>query len=308
MSRRRILAAVLIGVAILSVVLLTIISDQEGARLSALERVVVIYLQGAIEETGGNWDFSGVITPRRVARQLERAAKDNSIKAVVLRINSPGGAVAASQQIAGLIRGFEKPVVVSMGDMAASGGYYISAPADGIVAHPGTMTGSIGVIFSVVNVEGLYEKLGLEVETIKSGRHKDMFARKLTDEERRLLQEISDGAYDQFITEVAEGRNLEKDYVRKLATGQLYLGTQALELGLVDRLGGIEEAIDLAAEIAGLENPVRYEFPPPSFFEQLTSFGAYIPVLLEKKFLPGELLLLEKARQYLPQLRYQVTP
>jgi len=308
MSGKRIFAAVLIGIAVLSIILLTVISGREGKHLSTLERVVIIYLQGPIEEAGGNWDFSGAITPRRVARQLERAAKDNSIKAVVLRINSPGGAVAASQQIAALVREFEKPVVVSMGDMAASGGYYISAPADGIVAHPGTMTGSIGVIFTVVNMDGLYEKLGVEIETIKSGRHKDMFARKLTDEERRLLQEISDGAYDQFITEVAEGRNLEKDYVRKLATGQLYLGTQALELGLVDRLGGIEEAIDLAAEIAGLENPVRYEFPPPSFFEQLTSFGAYIPVLLEKKFLPGELLLLEKARQYLPQLRYQVTP
>src|SRR5690554_4127252 len=197
MSRRRILAAVLIGVAILSVVLLTIISDQEGARLSALERSVVIYLQGAIEETGGNWDFSGAITPRRVARQLERAAKDNSIKAVVLRINSPGGAVAASQQIAALVREFEKPVVVSMADMAASGGYYISAPADGIVAHPGTMTGSIGVIFSMVYLDGFYEKLGIETEIIKSGKHKDMFSRKLTPEERRLIQEISDGAYEQ---------------------------------------------------------------------------------------------------------------
>lgn len=134
-----------------------------------------------------------------------------------------------------------------------------------------------------------------------------MFTRKLTDEERRLLQKISDEAYDQFITEVAEGRELEKDHVRKLATGQLYLGSQALELGLVDRLGGIEEAIDLAAEIAGLEKPVKYEFPQPSFFEQLTRLNTYLPALLEKKFLPGELLLLEKAKQYGPQLRYQVT-
>ena len=193
MSGKRIFAAVLIGIAVLSIILLTVISGREGKHLSTLERVVIIYLQGPIEEAGGNWDFSGAITPRRVARQLERAAKDNSIKAVVLRINSPGGAVAASQQIAALVREFEKPVVVSMGDMAASGGYYISAPADGIVAHPGTMTGSIGVIFTVVNMDGLYEKLGVEIETIKSGRHKDMFARKLTDEERRLMQEISDG-------------------------------------------------------------------------------------------------------------------
>jgi protease-4 len=308
MSWRRILAGVLIGIAVLSVIFLAIVSGREGARLSSLERVVVIHLQGTIEDVGGSWDLSGVITPRRVARQLERAVKDNSIKAVVLRINSPGGSVAASQQITTLIRDCEKPVVVSMGDMAASGGYYISAPADGIVAHPGTMTGSIGVILSVMKTEGLYEKLGVQVETIKSGQHKDMFARKYTDEERRLLQKISDEAYDQFITEVAEGRELEKDYVRKLATGQLYLGTQALELGLVDRLGGIEEAIALAAEIAGLENPVKYEFPQPSFFEQLTRLDAYIPALLEKKFLPDELLLLEKIKQHGPQLRYQVMP
>ncbi len=168
------------------------------------------------------------------------------------------------------------------------------------------MTGSIGVIFSILNMDGLYEKLGVELETIKSGRHKDMFSRKFTDEERRLLQRISDEAYDQFITEVAEGRNLEKEYVRELATGQLYLGSQALELGLVDRLGGIEEAIALAAEIAGLEKPVKYEFPPPSFFEQLTRFNAYIPALLEKISLPDELFLLEKIKQYGPQLRYQV--
>lgn len=308
MSGKRILAIVLIAVAILSVVLLTVISDQEGRRLNALERVVVIYLQGAIEETGGTWDISGIITPRKVARQLERAAENNSIKAVVLRVNSPGGAVAASQQIAGMVRDYKKPVVISMGDMAASGGYYISAPADGVVAHPGTMTGSIGVIFSTLNMEGLYEKIGVEMETIKSGRHKDMFSRKFTDEERRLLQAISDEAYDQFITEVAEGRELEKEYIRELATGQLYLGTQALELGLVDRLGGIEEAIELAAEIAGLKKPVKYEFPPPSFFEQLRAVNARIPALLEMRFLPGELLLLEKAQQYRPQLRYQVRP
>jgi protease-4 len=109
MSGKRIFAAVLIGIAVLSIILLTVISGREGKHLSTLERVVIIYLQGPIEEAGGNWDFSGAITPRRVARQLERAAKDNSIKAVVLRINSPGGAVAASQQIAALVREFEKP-------------------------------------------------------------------------------------------------------------------------------------------------------------------------------------------------------
>ncbi len=309
MSGKRILVVVLIGLAVLSAILLTITSTQEGKRLSELERVVVIYLQGPIMESAGGFSFSsGGITPRRVARQLERAAKDKSIKAVVLRIDSPGGSVAASQEIAAMIRNFEKPLVVSMADMAASGGYYISAPADGIVAHPGTMTGSIGVIFSMVYLDGFYEKLGIETEIIKSGKHKDMFSRKLTPEERRLIQEISDGAYEQFVSEVAQGRGLDEDYVRELATGQLYLGSHALELGLVDRLGGIEESIELAAEIAGLKNPVKYEFPEPSFFQQLTQLSSALPLLIKELTVSPEMLLLERMEQgrFGPQLRYQL--
>jgi len=307
MSGKRMLVVVLIVIAVLSTIILTVTSTQEGKRLYELERVVIIYLQGAIMESAGSWYTSSGITPRQVARQLERAMDEKSIKAVVLRIDSPGGSVAASQQIAGMIRGFEKPLVISMADTAASGGYYISAPADGIVAHPGTMTGSIGVISSLFYFDEFYEKLGIETEIIKTGRHKDMLSRKLTDEERRIMQEISDGAYEQFVAEVAEGRNLEIDYVRELATGQIYLGSQAFELGLVDRLGGIEESIELAAEIAGLEKPVKYEFPPPSFFEQLTMFSACIPSLLERMTGSPELLLLEKIKHgFSPQLRYQL--
>ena len=243
MSWRRILAGVLIGIAVLSVMMPAIVSGREGARLSSLERVVVIHLQGTIEDVGGSWDLSGVITPRRVARQLERAVKDNSIKAVVLRINSPGGSVAASQKITTLIRDCEKPVVVSMGDMAASGGYYISAPADGIVAHPGTMTGSIGVILSVMKTEGLYEKLGVQVETIKSGQHKDMFARKYTDEERRLLQKISD-EHDQYYYRGGGRPGTGEGLCPETGHRPTHLGTQALELGLVDRqIGGIRRPL-----------------------------------------------------------------
>ena len=267
------------------------------------EKVAVIYLNGTIEESDGGY-FSAAVSPNFVRTQLERAAAGDAIKGVVLRVNSPGGSVAASQEIASLIREFPKPVVVSMGDMAASGGYYISAPAQGIVAQPGTMTGSIGVITQVTSLEGLYEMLGIEVETIKSGRHKDMFGRVLTPEERELLQELTDEAYEQFIAEVAQGRGLDRELVRDLATGQLYTGSQALELGLVDRLGGLEEAIAYLSEIAGLKNPVRYEFPQPSLFTQLTRYGLKIPELF-RETLPPELLLLDRYR--LPfEVRYEL--
>jgi len=270
------------------------------------DRVAVVYLYGTIGETVSGFYGTG-ITPASVAGQLKRAAADPGIKGVVLRVNSPGGSIAASQEIAAMIRDFEKPVVVSMGDMAASGGYYISAPAKGIVAQPGTLTGSIGVITQVMNMEGLYEMIGIEVETIRSGRHKDMFGRTMTPEERDLIQGISDEAYEQFITAIAEGRGLDRAEVRELATGELFLGSQAVELGLVDRLGGIEEAILYLAEIAGLEDPVRYEFPQPTLFSQIFGFGLNIPGIIQKMLLPPEILILDRLQQgYPPEILYQV--
>jgi protease-4 len=270
------------------------------------DRVAVVYLYGAIGETVSGFYGTG-ITPAHVAGQLKRAAADPGIKGVVLRINSPGGSIAASQEIAAMIRDFAKPVVVSMGDMAASGGYYISAPAKGIVAQPGTLTGSIGVITQVMNMEGLYDKIGIEVETIRSGRHKDMLGRTMTPEERDLIQRISDEAHEQFITDIAEDRGLDLEKVRELATGELFLGSQAAELGLVDRLGGIEEAILYLAEIAGIEDPVRYEFPQPTLFTQLFGFGLSIPEIIRKMLLPPEILILDRLREgYPPEILYQV--
>ncbi len=270
------------------------------------DRVAVIYLNGTIEEGQSSYISAG-ITPKLVQRQLNRAARDPGIKGVVLRINSPGGSIAASQEIASMIRDFEKPLVVSMGDMAASGGYYISAPARGIVAQPGTMTGSIGVIVQVTNMEGLYDMIGIEVETIKSGRHKDMLSRRMTPEERALLQAMCDEAYEQFIHEVAEGRDLDPETVRELATGEIYLGSQALELGLVDRLGGIDEAIEYLAEMEGLLHPVRYEFPQPSPFQQMFGLGFKLVDSLRQIGVPREVFILEMLEQgFPPEIRYQV--
>ena len=184
------LVLVIVAAALLSAIWLVLKSVREGASFAGGgERVVVIHLQGTIEEGSGGIGFGQNITPSYVDEQLQKAA--------VLRVNSPGGSVAASQQISSYIKAFSKPLIISMGDLAASGGYYISAPADGIVAEPGTLTGSIGVITQVTDMEGLYEKLGIKIEVIKSGRHKDMLSRELTPEEREIMQALSDEIYDQ---------------------------------------------------------------------------------------------------------------
>jgi protease-4 len=235
------------------------------------EKVVVIPLNGTIvgASQGGLLTSSG-ITPDLVRNYLRKAEKDGLVKAVVLRIESPGGSAAASQEIANEISRFKeetgKPVVVSMGGVAASGGYYISVYADKIVASPSTLTGSIGVISEFIYIEGLLEKLGLEMEIVKAGEHKDMGVRPLTDEERQIMQTITDDLYEQFVSAVAEGRNLPRETVRNLATGQLYTGGQALKLGLVDELGGQDRAIELAAELAGVTTPIVEEYGVPGLW------------------------------------------
>jgi len=308
-NRKKIFIISLIVISVIAVIALPYLGDTRPGRAPKRvdeDRVVVIKLTGAIQESVGGF-FAGGIAPDQVYHQLQLAAEDQNIKGVVLRIESPGGSIAASQSIAAMVREFEKPIVVSMADMAVSGGYYISAPAQGIVAHPGTMTGSIGVISTFMDMEGLYEMLGIEVEIIKSGEHKDMFSRSLTEEERKLMQDLSDEAYKQFITEVAEGRGMDVAEVRRAATGEIFLGSQALELGLIDRLGGIDEAIEYLAEMNDLEKPVRYEFPPPSMFDQLFGYGYSVLVTIEKAFTDPRVILLEKLRDGVPpDIRYQV--
>ncbi len=307
MKKRKIFIIGLIAISVVAVIAMPYLAGHGQVRQRVFEdRIVVVYLGGTIQESQAGF-MPGGISPRQVHNQLERVAADDSIEGVVLRVQSPGGSIAASQEIADMVRNFEKPIVVSMGDMAASGGYYIAAPAQGIVAQRGTMTGSIGVISTLMNMDELYEMLGIEVQVFTSGEHKDMFNRTLTREERAIMQDISDEAYNQFITDVAEGRGMDIEEVRSLATGQIYLGSQALQLGLVDRLGGVEEAIDYLAELNGLENPVRYEFPQPSLFTQLLDFGFLVLANLEKAFLGPELIKLEMLREgFPPDIRYQV--
>jgi protease-4 len=258
-------------------------------------KVAVIRLNGIITSSGQPGLLtSGSISPKLVSDYLREAESDGGIKAIVLRIDSPGGSAGASQEIASEIRRFKattgKPVVISMGDIAASGGYYISAYADKIVANPSTLTGSIGVITDFIYVEGLLEKLGLELEIVKTGKHKDMGIRPLTDEQRKIMQDITDDLYEQFVTAVAQGRGLPTAKVRELATGQLYTGDQALNFGLVDELGGLDTAVEVAGSLAGISYPEIEEYSrPTSFFESLLG-GLSPPSLLP--FSGDELLFL----------------
>jgi protease-4 len=197
-----------------------------------------------------------IIDSLDVVDEIKEHVKDNSIKAIILRIDSPGGAVGPSQEIYDEVKkaSAEKHIVVSMGSIAASGGYYIASPADMIFANPGTLTGSIGVIMEIPNLEGLMTKIGVRTEVIKSGRHKDMASafRKMEKEDRELLQGVLDNVHEQFIRAVAEGRKLSVDGIRPIADGRIFTGEQAKGLRLVDELGTLEDAIGKAAELAGI--------------------------------------------------------
>lgn len=209
------------------------------------EKVALIRIEGMI------------IDSANVIDELKEYAKDSSVKAIVIRVDSPGGAVAPSQEIYEEIRKIKehKKVVVSMGSVAASGGYYISAPADKIVANAGTLTGSIGVIMEIPNVGGLMEKIGVETQIIKSGRHKDMASafRSLSPEEKQILQTVLDDVHDQFIRAVSEGREMNFEEIKSLADGRVFTGRMAKDLGLVDELGNLQDAVMLAGKLTGIE-------------------------------------------------------
>lgn len=189
--------------------------------------------------------------------ELNEYMEEPSIKAIVIRVDSPGGAVAPAQEIYEEIKRavLKKKIVVSMGSVAASGGYYVSAPATKVVANPGTLTGSIGVIMEIPNVEGLMNKIGIKTEVVKSGKYKDMASafRKLGGEQRQILQGVLDDVHEQFIKAVSEGRKMPIEKVRDIADGRIFTGRQAKELGLVDELGNLEDAIKLAATLVGIK-------------------------------------------------------
>jgi protease-4 len=223
------------------------------------DAVAIVRLDGAITDA--------TVAPVRgrsdsVYAQLRRAEQDGAVKAVVLRVNSPGGSASASQTLYEQIvrmRRAGKPVVVHFADVAASGGYYVAAAGDRIVSQPTAITGSIGVILSSPDVTGLYEKIGVRERVIKSGPYKDIFSstREITPEERAILDKLVQDTLDQFVKVVVEGRNLPDADVRQIADGRIFSGTEALRLRLVDELGDQYRAVHVAGELAGLRGEPR---------------------------------------------------
>jgi len=207
-----------------------------------------------------------IIDPQETVKQLHEFGKDDKVKAIVLRIDSPGGVVGPSQEICSAVKKLKsrKPVIVSMGSAAASGGYYIAVPATLIYANPGTITGSIGVLMKFSNLEGLMGKIGMKAFTLKTGKFKDVGspARTMSEEEKAMLQSVIDSTHAQFIRAVAEGRKLPLEQVRQLADGRIFSGEQAMELKLVDRLGTMQDAVEEAARLGGISGEPHLIKPP----------------------------------------------
>ncbi|MFH1017582.1 MAG: signal peptide peptidase SppA [Pseudomonadota bacterium] len=261
--------------------LLSIISILTGGP-SERGDVAVVELSGPIDES------------RPTVEALKKYVDQDDVKAIVLRVDSPGGAIGSSQEIHDAVEqaNRKKSVVVSMGNVAASGGYYVSAPAAKILADPGTITGSIGVISQFFVVEDLLKKAHLRWEVIKAGDVKDIGSplKMMTEKERKLLQGLTDDMHEQFIEAVAKGRRLSIEKVRKLADGSIYSGRKAKELGLVDALGGLEAAVKLAGELGKVKGEPKVILPERErfrWFKRLADGKFEAPSLrIEYRFLP----------------------
>jgi protease IV len=248
--------------------------DSKVLSLFSGDGVGVLQVEGAIDDS------------RNVLAELRRFRETPWIKAVVVRIDSPGGAVAPTQEIFEEIQKTKKkkPCIASMGNVAASGGYYIASACNKILANPGTLTGSIGVIMQLSNFEELMKKIGVKGVNIKSGANKDIGSpfQPLSQEGREILQALVDNVHSQFVIAVAKGRGMDEGRVRKLADGRIYSGAQAKELGLVDQFGTLDDAIELAAKQAGLDGePAVYHSRPERerWWDRLSMgiFGVRLP-------------------------------
>jgi len=237
--------------------------DKDKKKTVVRDRIAVIYAQGAIVSGNGGKDEIG---SERISRAIRKARLNDKVKAIVLRVNSGGGSALASDVIWREMRLARevKPVVASMGDVAASGGYYIACGADTILASKSTITGSIGVLGILFNMQGFYNnKLGITFDGVKTNPYADLgnLSRPLTDAEKRIIQKEIERIYDVFITHVAEGRGLTKEQVDSIGQGRVWAGGDAKDLGLVDVIGGLERAIEIAQEMAGLEEYRLLELP-----------------------------------------------
>jgi protease-4 len=237
-------------------------------------RVEVVYVQGVML-TGSIPSGFGVATSEEITKSLKDASEDDGVKAIVMRINSPGGSPAAAEEIVAAMKKIKKPIVISMGDVAASAAYYISVPANRIIANPDTITGSIGVIWEFQNRSKFYDKDGTSFYIAKSGDFKDMGGdwRGLSDEEKRYADQTIEEAYGRFVKEVADDRNLSLSKVKDLADGRVYTGAKAKELGLVDEFGSLEDAIDVAASLGGIAGKPEVTYANKPSLSQLLFGG-----------------------------------
>jgi protease-4 len=260
-SKKHSILAVLVILGIVALLLgaiLTLLSGTSGSSplFSLRERIGVVTIDGTITD------------PEPIVTQLIEFKKDKAIKAIVLRVNSPGGGVAPSQEIYREVRktAATKTVIASMGSVAASGGYYVACAADKIVANPGTLTGSIGVLMEFVQLQDLLQKIGVGLEVLKSGEFKDIGSpyRRLSERERELLTSLISDIQKQFVEAVAQGRNLPVERVREIADGRIFSGSQSKELGLVDQLGNFQDAVELAKQMTGIKGEVALVYPKKS--------------------------------------------
>ena len=224
-------------------------SDYVGLNKLSGEKVGIIEISGIINES------------KNILDKLKRFRTDNSIKAIVVRIDSPGGSVGPSQEILRAIKktSLKKKIVASLGSVAASGGYYVAVGADGIVANPGTITGSIGVIMGFTNFQELMQKIGLIPVVVKSGKYKDIGSpvRKMTEKEKQILQNLSDQIHRQFINAIAAGRKMDPLKVEAVADGRIFSGEEAKRLGLIDRIGNLEDAVEWAGRMGGIKGEIK---------------------------------------------------
>jgi protease-4 len=265
MKRKRILLGLvaIIGLLAFFFVLLFVIgqyvSGSGSRKFSFGDKIAVVEIRGLITQSQG------------IIEELHQFNDDEGVKAIILRIDSPGGGVGPSQEIYREVLKIKsnkkKKVITSMGSVAASGGYYIASASDLIVANPGTITGSIGVLMEFTNIEELFRKIGIKGVVLKSGEHKDIGSpfREMTPEEKRLIQSVIDNVHQQFIQAVADGRKIDRLKVAQVADGRILTGEQAKQLGLVDQLGNLQDAIDTAAKMVGIEGKPVVLYPKKKF-------------------------------------------
>ena len=287
MKRRRVLIGlgVIAALLIFFFILLFLIGRYSGGKTGHFafgDKIAIVEVRGVITQSSG------------VIEELQQYLADDGVKAIILRIDSPGGGVGPSQEIYREIMRIKsnskRKVVTSMGSVAASGGYYIASASDLIVANPGTITGSIGVIMQFSNFEELLKKIGVKGVVLKSGEHKDIGSpfREMTPEEKRIMQEVLDNVHQQFIQAVADGRKLDRSKVAQIADGRILTGEQAKSLGLVDQLGNLQDTIDITAKLAGIVGKPNILYPKRriSIWDLLIRdmASAVIDVLTEKGY------------------------